>query len=446
MQLALILTIVLACVLSLQAPAEVPGRVGHPAVADGHLGIRRGDSGGHRHAPGRCVTLSTAEIKADGGRAAHWYRSGRWLHLSVHVTYVVAAYAVLDYASIVKSQAYLGRLLLIDDLITLAPVILPLLLSWAVFAGIERPGMHRLPWRSRLQIRVRFTVLQVRHYLLLPLTPILVLFAAHDVLQLVHPANVERVEAPALCACLLGTSLGLPWLLRLIWPTRPLAVGVERQQVEDLLQQAGLKVTDILVWQTENQIVNAATAGVLPGCRYLLLSDALIGRLKDGQLTAIAAHEAGHLQHRHAIQLLLSLAIPLLASLVQQQLLAWAGVSAAVGVCGAVFVLVFWLLIHCRIARLLEHQADVAACHLISRSSCLEPEAVDRYGEALQAVACGGSAADWLHPSIGARIALLRYLLLQDNRELDFQRHVRYVNRLLTALALLLLGCWAFWL
>ena len=106
----------------------------------------------------------------------------------------------------------------------------------------------------------------------------------------------------------------------------------------------------------------------------------------------------------------------------------------------------FWLLIHCRIARLLEHQADVAACHLISGASRLQADAVDRYSAALQAVAEGGAGADWLHPSIGMRIALLRYLLAYDNRELDFQRHVRYVNRLLTALALLLLSGWALWL
>ena len=135
--------------------------------------------------------------------------------------------------------------------------------------------------------------------------------------------------------------------------------------MEALLRRAGLQISGVLVWQTDNRVVNAATTGVLPGCRYLLLSDGLIRRLEDGQLSAIVAHEAGHLRHRHAAKSLLSLAIPLLAVLVQQRLLERVGVNPAVQAWGVAFVLLFWFVVHGRLARLLEHQADVTACHLI---------------------------------------------------------------------------------
>ena len=273
----------------------------------------------------------------------------------------------------------------------------------------------------------------------------LVLLAAHDVLRLCSPGGWQRAEGPLMMLCLAGLGLWLPWLLRLVWPTRPLPRGRQRRRVEALLRQAGLRISEILVWQTEQRIVNAATTGVLPGCRYVLLSDGLLCRLADGQLAAIVAHEAGHLRHRHTAKLLLSLVIPLLAVLLQQQLLQRVGAAQSVGAWGAAFVLCFWIVIHLRLARLLEHEADLTACHLIAATPDLQPAAVEVYRDALLAVAEGVSASDWLHPSIDSRIALLNYLLLHPKHELDFQRHVRYVNRLLTTLALLLLGCWALW-
>ena len=324
MQLALILTIVLACALSLQAPPQLPDawaiRLGLTALLGiGVIGLAA--------AIARCATRRGVAGTATGIdlSAAQQYRAGRRFHLGVQMAYVVVVYTLLDYASIVRSQTVLGRLILIDDLVILAPLILPLIGSWAMFAGAE-PQINQMP--VRWLGRARYAALQARHYLLLPLTPILVLLAARDVLQLAYPAHRERIEAPLLCLCLVGISLGLPWLLRLIWPTQRLAVGAERQQIEALLERAGLRVADILVWQTEKQVVNAATTGVLPGCRYLLLSDGLLDRLDHGQLSAIAAHEAGHLRHRHATHLLLSLAIPLLALLVLQPLLARSGAGA----------------------------------------------------------------------------------------------------------------------
>ncbi len=436
MQLVLILTTVLASVLSLQASTVQPDSPGVRLLLTFLLGLAVIATAGMITAR---AAYDRRDSKRPGSQALRRYVRGRKWHLALYVISILTIYGVLQYPSIVKSHPAGQRIVLADDLLCLLPLILPLLGSWAVFSRLATPGQHggRITRRSLFSARARDVVLQARHYLLLPLCPILTLIAVQDTLRLQFPTATSRAEGTLLLGCLVALGLFLPGWLRWIWPTRSLPTGWARAQVESIMGRAGLRVTDILIWKTERQMVNAATAGVLPQCRYVLLSDGLLDRRNEQHFRAIVAHEAGHMRHHHAATLLLSLTIPLLALLAVQGLLERAGVTAAQATVGSVFVLAFWIGVHSGLARMLEHQADVAACHLIGATNRLQAESVEQFGQALRAAAQETTGRDWLHPSTTSRIALLHHLLRHANHELEFQRHVRYAKRLLAALALL---------
>ena len=48
-------------------------------------------------------------------------------------------------------------------------------------------------------------------------------------------------------------------------------------------------------------MVNACVTGILPGFRYVLLTDALIESLSPLEIAAVFGHEIGHIAHRHLL-------------------------------------------------------------------------------------------------------------------------------------------------
>ena len=66
-----------------------------------------------------------------------------------------------------------------------------------------------------------------------------------------------------------------------------------------MCRRAGVRYSQILVWNTDHHVGNAAVMGVLPWLRYVLLSDVLLERMNDQEIEAVFAHELGHVVHRH---------------------------------------------------------------------------------------------------------------------------------------------------
>ena len=46
-------------------------------------------------------------------------------------------------------------------------------------------------------------------------------------------------------------------------------------------------------------VANAQVVGILPGLRYVMLSDRLLETMDDRQIEAVFAHEMGHIVHHH---------------------------------------------------------------------------------------------------------------------------------------------------
>jgi STE24 endopeptidase len=72
-----------------------------------------------------------------------------------------------------------------------------------------------------------------------------------------------------------------------------------RQRLESMAKAAGLRYREILLWNTRSSMGNAMVMGMLPQCRYILLSDLLVETMSPPQVEAVFAHELGHVVHRH---------------------------------------------------------------------------------------------------------------------------------------------------
>jgi STE24 endopeptidase len=90
-----------------------------------------------------------------------------------------------------------------------------------------------------------------------------------------------------------------PLVLRYVWHTRVLPRGELRERLETLCRRIHLTYRNILVWESDGMVVNAAVMGLVQPVRYILLSDGLLEMLDDEKIEAVFGHEAGHVKKRH---------------------------------------------------------------------------------------------------------------------------------------------------
>ncbi len=174
--------------------------------------------------------------------------------------------------------------------------------------------------------------------------------------------------------------VGAPELLRRILRTTPLPEGPLRRRLQDLCRRSGIQYRDILVWNTQFNVGNAAVMGLFPRFRYVLLSDLLLERMKDEEIEAVFAHELGHVVHHHMIwyvvffvTLILVTAgienavhgMPRLMSVSPE---VWTLLTMTTGALG------FWLIFG-YLSRRFERQADVYAARMMEAVRPADPSA-----------------------------------------------------------------------
>lgn len=440
-----------------------------------------------------CGSLSMARAFAAGRfqRACSYARYqflqrlaiGLWLLASGMVLYA------LQWPAIVRVNWSLGEWPLVDELLILAPIVLPLGLLWLAFYQVENAARRAVaghgdssgPSRSADRSASRslsagdYLLLQARQHLGLALLPALAVIAGQELLAKYGPewASDERawwIYLPVAAAMLLA----LPLLLRCLWRTTSLPAGPLRSQLEAVLREQRCPVRDLLVWHTQGQIANALVAGFTPRLRYVFLTDSLLTRLSDAELAAVMRHEAGHLARRHLPLRMLLLTLPLVALFAlkawQPQLVA--GVPlwlAGIGIPAAwqaslllpAMVVVYAVVVVGGYSRLLEHDADLAVIlrtghdgihapngtfHGPRQDNPLVDEAVGAeaacaaFIAALTKVSGGATESrlgQWLHPPLDCRIAFLRQVVRSPAAGWHFQRRLDQFAWLLVALYLL---------
>jgi STE24 endopeptidase len=436
MQLAQILAVVLALVLSEGAPHEPVGAAG-PRLALALVvmalapvlaavgtswtvrGIRRDFEGRHRH-------LS----RFDRLRRAH---------VCVFLLAVVGVYYGLDWGQLVRFDAHLNGLPLIDDLVVLAPILLPLVLSWLLFYEVDRALRVELADRHGLSFEPtsRWSYLdnQFRFGLGLVLIPLLIMLGAQDVLAITGLSRLlGHYAAVLLLIPLSAVTIGFPLVLKQLWRARPLECGPLRTALLETAAAWGVRVRDILVWPSQRTTVNAAVAGFVPWCRYVFLSDGLVDRLSPVEIAAVFGHEAGHIRRRHLLRRGLVLLAPVvlgigivgawpsLESIALDKLARW-GITPEqqFGLLGLALMAAYSITVFRWISHRFEHEADLLGCEAVAaeprmtaeRNGCpdLTDSGVAAMKSALLRLAelngVDPNARGWQHPSIRARVRFL---------------------------------------
>ncbi len=223
-----------------------------------------------------------------------------------------------------------------------------------------------------------------------------------------------------------------------------------RERLENTARAWGVAPREILVWNTRGQIINAAVAGFVPRLRYVFLSDLLVQRFDAGEIEAVFAHELAHLRERHMLKRTLVLMLPVVLWIALREMMPAAietgaqwlsafGLSTSLQAAvlfplamGTYFVSVF-----APYSRLLEHEADLAACCEPGKGHKLRPELVTQFATVLEKLAAGTGrrTRSLLHPTVAERVALLHGCLENPNAALSLRRRTALAQRLCGSLA-----------
>lgn len=388
------------------------------------------------------------EIRHDSLSWSRWlsrFTLGQHIHAVVWLGMVALVSYGLGWPQIVRENLGLKTAILIDDLLILAPVYVPILLSWAAYYEVDLVVEElTIPDDSpevRLPPRGQYVLMHARHYLALVLLPLLSVLVVHDINKQYFPELSEsRHGWVSLALPLAALIVFLPQLLTTLWKTEPLDDCQLRTRLQNVLKSCGLKVRDILVWQTDRRIINAAVSGVWSRMRYVLLTDGLLHQLDDNEIEAVLRHEAGHIARRHLLLRMLMLGLPVAIWFSGHELaphLFELG-SQWLAVCGIAPAWQSGLLIPLVIAlygifglgwycKQLELEADLFACGLLGTAAANNKiSATASFVSALEQItAATGSDPGhegWLHPSIQKRIAHVEDASQDPTKALRFER------------------------
>lgn len=447
MPLALVITVLAALTIGDLTPTEpaTHGLARAFCVAGAILALGLFAFGGSLALAGE---IGLARAPRELGRA--WYDRLKQVHFFLWIGSAAAVLYILDWPRIVRCNWGLQGSFLLDELLILAPVLLPPLIAWAAFYEVDRVLESDASGEpaATLGTRWQYLLLHVRHYYALVLAPVLFLIAVQDGVSIAAPWIADSSWAGLICVPPLILSVVLlPWVVRAIWPSIPLEAGPLRERLQAAAKRLGISISEILVWQTEGTMTNAAVVGLLPQFRYVLLSDALIAKLPEDEVEAVFCHELGHLKAGH---------LPLRLALVAAPLVVWGGVLAAMPECPAALqimiaeaglgaelqqmVLVpiaattYAALALGWYSTALEYEADLYACRTNDAplDNPLSAAGIATYLRALDRLAevsgADRNSSSWMHPSLRQRMAFLERVAADRAVAADFEWRLRMVG------------------
>jgi STE24 endopeptidase len=271
-----------------------------------------------------------------------------------------------------------GMLLPGAQLLILAPYLVTLLGSWALFYDAELALHGTSPdpaVRDAFWSRSGYVGFLLRHHLLMVFLPLLLVIAQLGVLQL-NPQLLDSAWAKVLgFAGVFVIILLIPSLVPLVLGLRRMPPGRLRDRLEAAARRLGVRYRHLYVWDTRGNLATAMVTGLVPRLRQIVFTDLLLQTLSEDEVEAVFGHEVGHVRHGH----LLYYAVFLLLSFLTLGA-AYRGVELALGhtllpgeqllilsviATGAYLFLVFGF-----VSRRCERQADVFGCKAVS---CADP-------------------------------------------------------------------------
>lgn len=360
-------------------------------------------------------------------------------------------------------SAVIGPWIGLDEALAAAPPLLALLaIVWAEYPLHDRVRQAMLMRHldqgvpiERPPTRGGATLARARTMLAMPLLPVFLIVCWHETTALMP----ERVPGWLVrSADLLGTIALValaPALVVRVLGTKPLREGPFRERVAQLSRAMHARVSGVRLWASP--AANAAILGLLPGARYMLVTEPLLHGTPRHEIDAVVAHELAHVRQHHVLWIVLAmLALIVLLSVVQvgveaaaeamgQPVTLAGGAAFAVG--GGLAVLAFGAF-----SRLIERQADahaaVALGQEFARAQGVATDTVHPGGPACMAAALdrvcvlnGVHPGRWgfRHGSVLQRQRALASLAGRSIDALPVDRAVRAVRRA-TVLTLLGMG------
>lgn len=355
-------------------------------------------------------------------------------------------FAGLDWPSLVAVTWMLADVPVLYELVLLSPLMLSLVGSWCAFFDIQqlylRPGKQ---WGINWTKRWAFVSVRIRMHLMTMLVPLVLLLLGLRFSYLIQEFSVPQI---VLASALLGLWISaiIPFLFLAVWQTRPIADTQLLKSLQNICQSSGVSIARMRVWNTGNQIANAAVTGLLPGFRIVLLTDALLKHFTSDEVAAVVRHEVGHVKLLHLPLKIFFVMLPMVTLILDQshargihQWLAWTvGESGIFGFTGAqitpcliavlfimyLFAVLRWL------NHQLEHEADLFAAMELGPSSSIETNQHVRTAlEKLGAISPQQrTRSTFLHPSTSSRISLLELAANDGSIAKKFQRSLRRRN------------------
>lgn len=260
-----------------------------------------------------------------------------------------------------------------------------------------------------------------------------------------------------------------PEILRRVLHTRPLDPSPLRARLEEICRRRKLRYREILLWDTQNSMCNAAVMGLFAPVRYILLSDLLLETMTDEQIEAVFAHEVGHIAHHHMAWYAVFFAGLTLAMIgpgyyldtwimqrLQELHILSIRLSTVHEVLSTLSILALILVVFGYLSRRFERQADVFAARMLqsnwgtdaqpSRAARLAGH-VGQYGATLFASALHRvavvnniplAAPSWCHGSMAKRMRYLQTLSIDPTLTRRFDRDM---SRLYTAMVVVVACC-----
>ncbi len=333
------------------------------------------------------------------------------------VSWLVAVYYFSWSTSV---QTFTQDLSFLGDLFVVLPPIFWLLILWFVTSPIP----NRISWVSH---RLRLDIL-------LLLIPVFILLTVNNVVVL-YGVSTDNVEIIELVAFLLLLAIA-PFFITRILSAKPMKNYELSSSISEIGQNAGIRQSKILVWNTHNRIMNALAIGIIFQPKTIVLTDKLIENLTPQELRAVSAHEFGHHKYWH-IPFLIITAVSVLIWSNKVFIYMWLDIGG-----GFVFILQLMLMVLgiIIVSRIFEKQADAYSAVAISKiagSECVTESGAISLATALGAIAQTQNIRldrnDPLHGSISSRQQNLESLVGCDFSAIPINKKVFWIKIVICA-------------
>ncbi len=351
------------------------------------------------------------------------------------------------------------RLLVGRELLLLAPFFLALFLSWERFYRVEQSAYEVRNYPDHFISKRAYLLAQIRNQWIFVVPPVVLLVFNQLLLSVLPDSRDGNRLLAVLAALTMGAAfLLLPMLLRLFLGLKPLPPGPLRERLESTAKRLGFRFSNILVWNTRNQIANALVTGFVPWIRYVILTDRLIHDLTPEEIEAVFGHEVGHIRYRHLFFYLAFFVVSfILLGFVWENAAEWVRterpldalqqwvsanyddaeieefLATVSSFCKLLLMAAYTLLVFGYLSRRCERQADLFGSSTVSTAVFIN--ALEKVADinGIPREGSGNWLVSWQHPTIGQRVDFLRVM---EDRPAE-------VRRFHSSLLMMQIACYA---